>query len=136
MSLLWRTAANLLAETHEQHAMDPVLRDAGWKESPCGWAGCPHFDEGFFDAMERGYDTRGQTVTKWPGEMQYSGMETTIDPHTVARYQDHPPHKKAVPKVVTYQGANHVLDGHHRLLADQRAGRPSTFEHVDLDGGQ
>ena len=86
--------------------------------------------------MERGYDTRGQTVTKWPGEMQYSGMETTIDPHTVARYQDHPPHKKTVPKVVTYQGANHVLDGHHRLLADQRAGRPSTFEHVDLDGGQ
>lgn len=135
MSLLWITvAAGITTETsHAGHAMHPALRAAGFGDSPCGWAGCPDFDEDHYDAMDEAYFRKGQIERHDPGTVHLHGMETTINPGAVARYRDHPPHKKAPPKVFTRNGDMHVLDGHHRLLADTLEGRPLVFEHVDLD---
>lgn len=133
MSLLWRTAKSLFdPEPHVEHAMHPWLAEAGFGHSPCTDVTCPEFDEDQDKALDRAYAIRGTVETHEPGSVHLHGMEHTIDPGTVARYVNNPP-SKAPPRVFTYRGQQHILDGHHRLLADTIAGRPLTYEHTNLD---
>lgn len=150
MSLLWKNAydvskqpgAHMFApvddgdvfrhEIHQQHSLHPWLRDAGFMESPCGYPGCPEYSEHHSDMMDQAFATPGKVETHEPGSVKLHGMEKHIDPGAVLRYMNHPP-DKAPPKVFTYGGEHHILDGHHRLLADTLAGRPLTFEHAHLE---
>jgi hypothetical protein len=121
-------------EPHDNHRLHPLLRGAGWGESPCTNAACPEYDDKHDEAMEEAYFRPGAVETHDPHSVRLNGFEKNIDPGTVLRYLNHPEQRsERLPKVFTYRGDKHVLDGHHRLLADQAAGRPLTFEHVDLD---
>lgn len=120
---------------HHEHRMHPWLRDAGFGESPCTDVTCPAYNPDHEDRLEEAYATKGKIETHEPGSVRLHGFESHIDPATVLRYAASPPVKNRPPKVFTSNGRMHVLDGHHRLLADTIAKRPMTFEHVDLDGG-
>lgn len=120
-------------EVHADHAMHPWLHQAGFDESPCGYLGCPKYDERHNDMMERAYSTPGVVETHEPGSIHLHGMEKHIDPAAVIKYMHGPSDHKAPPHVFTYGGQHHILDGHHRLLADAIAGRPMTFEHTYLE---
>jgi hypothetical protein len=151
MSLLWRTATDVSLmpgsrhfappseederrrdEQHHEHRMHQWLRDAGFGDSPCGYGNCPAYSERHDEMMDKAYFApKGPIETHAPGSIHLRGYEKVIDPATVIRYMNHPPSKPA--HVFSYDGQHHILDGHHRLLADTIAGRPLTFEHTNLD---
>ena len=147
MSLLWQTATAMAPwvrdpsdegaeyndDAHPDHRPSPILKSVGIGESPCGDVRCPEFDREHEEARSEAEATRGDIVTADVSKMNLHGMERKIDPHTVRRYMERPPAKSRPARIFTHQGQSHIIDGHHRLIADILAGRPSTFEHVDLD---
>jgi hypothetical protein len=133
MSLLWRTAMN---EYHTQHQPSHWNTKAGFGESPCGYYSCPQFNEEHFDAMDRAEGdrtTKGKFQVIDASKSNLHAMESHIDEDTVAAYRKATPPKKHLPFIFTHKGKTHILDGHHRLIADTLEGRKSPVIHVNLD---
>jgi len=130
MSLLWKQAQ---FEYHTSHQVHPMLAKAGIGESPCGYADCPHYDEDHADAMDRAYDAKGKFMLLDTKNSKLNGMESHINPDTVEAYRKATPPKKSLPKVFTHKGQHHILDGHHRLIADSLEGRVTPILHSNLD---
>jgi hypothetical protein len=139
MSLLWTRAVRdpddlgYYGEPHEDHLPSPALAEAGITNSPCTGPGCTEYDEEHDKASWEAHDKRAGAPTRiLPPDHPLSGMETHIDPETVARYGRGEP-RKGLPLVFRHRGRDHILDGHHRLIADRVDGRPTEVRYVDMD---
>lgn len=133
MSLLWKTSID---EYHTQHSLNHWATKAGFKESPCGYATCPQFDQEHSDAMDRAErlrTTKGKFQVIDASKANLHAMEPNIDDDTLAQYRKATPPKKHLPQIFTHKGKTHILDGHHRLIADTLEGRKTPLIHVNLD---
>jgi len=142
MSLLWKTATAMtdddrlsLDEGHAHHAPHPAIAEVGWGHSPCASVGCPEYDKDHDDAMERAYDAKSKGRFRLiDGKTEgLHGYESHIDSDTVTAYRAATPPKKHLPHIFVHKGKTHILDGHHRLLADTLEGRKTPVLHTDLD---
>lgn len=145
MSLLWKTATaqsddNLLwadHSKHENHAPHPALAEAGLGHSPCAMPTCSQYDQDHDEALDRAHVSKGKGQFRLiDGATDgFHGYETHIDPETLAAYRAATPPKKTMPQTFTHKGINHILDGHHRIIADTLEGRKTPVLHTNLDEG-
>lgn len=124
---------------HDAHGPNPIYRSVGWdNHGSCGYTTCPHHDAELF----------GQGVM--PGKADradFAGPEHweahTIEPHKTPLVahesvvdREHlldldigdvePKSNGRLPRLIPHNGALHIMDGHHRLLADAMNGRTTT----------
>lgn len=142
MSLLWKTATTAVDPAtvdhsyHTAHGLNHWATKAGFKESPCGYASCPNFDEDHFNAMDQAESlrtTKGKFQVIDSQHANLHAMEPHIDDETLAAYRQKTPPKKFLPHIFTHKGKTHILDGHHRLIADSLEGRKTPLIHTNLD---
>ena len=118
---------------HAAHGPNPVFRAHGWgPDQPCGHLSCPHHDEAFSERLQDAEWSRiseHRIIQPHQFTAQIRPLETVVDTKTVQKYQAKEPDRRPplVAELPGYEGI-HVLDGHHRILAAQRAQRPIRVE--------
>jgi hypothetical protein len=144
MSLLWKTATAQADDDdllwldhtkHENHRPHPMLAEAGIGESPCAMGRCENYDADHDKALDDAHMSRGKGKFRLidAAAEKFHGYETRINPDTVAAYRKSVPPKKTMPQTFTHKGVNHILDGHHRIIADALEGRKTPVLHTNLD---
>jgi hypothetical protein len=133
VSLLWRVAvalpdagsAHLDEADHRAHSLHPEFKAMGMQEAPGTYPGCKHYDEEHDERIGDHIDAHMDRMRKGGvriGDVDLTkptyGMESHFDAgHARALYEgtrtEHP--TKGMAHVMVHDGANYVIDGHHRV---------------------
>ena len=143
MALLWLAS---LIEHHYEHAMSPVFKRAGMRESPCSFkGGCADYDPDHGEAHLKALDENDKAWSSGRSHLPIEHLDltkTTIhgfepegDPATVEQYVNHPGSREGPPPVAfRHRSAVHLLDGHHAAAAGIiRKDKDFPVHMVDLD---